>query len=237
MVSACSGEDESAEDAPPQPAPDEPIRVPAPEFKLPEPYSIANWSAPGSPPANEWEKRFLAASSDETRIALLDEKGTTGPEFLAGMIRRALQRGNSEPVRIQAIESARQLEESNEVIDILSAGSSDQASVVVATLSIEVARNVGFKERVEIYRNALGSPHPAVRELAVSEFMRERNKSAFEFVFDGLADPDETVRATAKEALAKVLTQHFDTREEGLAWWQEHSDDYNVRMVLVAPPR
>ena len=115
------------------------------DLKLPDSYSTAHWPTRESAATNEWEEEIpLPPKPIQERIALLDEKGASGPEFLTSMIRRALRGKRSEPVMIQAVESARSLEEPDEIIDVFSAASSD-ANSDVAVLAIEFARDAELR--------------------------------------------------------------------------------------------
>lgn len=100
---------------------------------------------------------------------------------------------------------------------------------------MEFARDTQLEERLAIYRNSFGSPHPKIREMAIVELLRERNKSAFVSLFEGLADPDENVRKTTDVALAKVLPTRFASREEALEWWEENSAHFTDKMIFTGP--
>lgn len=100
MLTACSRDGGQPPDDTPSEPPEKRATVATPGLKLPDSYSTAHWPTGESVATNQWEEKFLAAQTDAERIALLDEKGGSGPEFLASMIRRALRGKHSDAVMI-----------------------------------------------------------------------------------------------------------------------------------------
>jgi len=230
VLAACSSESEDPE----APSRKKPLSSQSPSApQLPERYSDAHWPTASSAPENEWVEKFINAETDEERIALLDQKEASGPEFLPSMIRRALK-GSALPVKIQAIESTRHLE-GEDAVDLLSVALSDE-SKDVSILAMEVARGAPFEDRLAVHKNAFGSPHPEVREMAIIELMRERNKIAFTSIFAGLDDPAPEVQEATSNALAKMLGQSFRSREVAATWWSNNAHRYNERMVMTQEP-
>ena len=223
---ACSRDDGVEPAEPPHAPPKKVATKPQPPL---DPY--ADWPARGARATNEWEQRYLAATGDEERIALLDEKLSSGPEFLATLIRRAL-REETELVRIRAIEAARYLTDEAEIHDLLGKAIGD-SSPNVAILAIERALVAPEGARLPIIGEATGAPHAKVREMAISQIAYERKKSIFPQVFRGLDDPDDGVRLITNKVIYKKLLQRFANGTEAQNWWAENASRFNAEMVLL----
>ena len=206
---------------------------PAPELQLAAPYSVAHWPDPAAPSTDEWETRYLEAASDADRIEIISEKQTSGPEFLAPLLRRALG-SDSLPLNAQAIDSASVLT-GQDAIDVLS-GAARHESEEIAVLAAEAARELPYETRLVIFENNLSSPHERVRELSVVEFASLETKPSVDLLIRGLQDPAEGVVETTRKLLQRQFSQDFSSAAAAKRWWAEHQGEYNETLTHVVPP-
>ena len=200
----------------------------------PDPYRIAHWPKPDAPATDPWEKRFLAASSDEERVEIISEKATSDPKSLAPLLRRALQ-SESLAVGVEAINSSYGLRGAN-AIDILS-GATSHTEEEIAILAAEAAREQpDLETRLEIYENFLASPHEPVRELAVIELSRQESKPAIDLLILGLLDPSAAIVDTTQQSLQRLFAREFLNAAEAKQWWAANQDKYGPKLQNIAVP-
>ncbi len=218
----------------PQAKKDSPVNDPAGiQRKKPEPYSTKDWPPPDAPPESEWERRFLDADSDEARIAILVEKESSGPEHLAGLIRRALL-GSTDAVQIRAVQSARMLRGA-EAVDVLS-GATESASADLRILALEIARDLPDTEkRVEVFKNTLASSDAEIRKRSAIELFRMRHKPAIPILLKGYAMDDADLSDTINGQLERLTRRRFDSYEEATTWWAGHSKRFDENLTEIIP--
>lgn len=193
-----------------------------PEY--PELYSIEHWPNPRTASTTPWEKKYLDAKTDAERIEIVSEKQTSGPEFLAPILRRAL---HSESLELcaQAIDSAYVLR-GEDAIDVLS-GAACHSPEEIAILATEAAREFPFETRIKIYENTLTSPHETVRELTVIELSREESKLAIDLLILGLLDPSKSIVDITNQGLQRRFHRAFDSASAAKLWWDENQHEYS----------
>jgi hypothetical protein len=175
--------------------------------------------------------RFLAAETDDQRIATLKDLAASGSESLRSVVETAME-DESAAVREEAARAAGMLG-SDEAVEILKTAARE-GSIEEAVAAIEVARELDAALRMMVLNDGLKSEDPGARRMAILEIGEIRPKYDIQHVFPSLNDRDPTVGVAASDTLNTIFGRRFSNTAEAEAWWGEHAMEYDEKLVRVA---